>query len=96
MLLFAATAATIEKKAFPKPLAIPIVLGGFALGYLYDFAYGSKMLRVRQEAEYILEKERERLIPPKSMPSRKFWETEASALLQKPPVKRVGEIWPTW
>jgi len=72
-------------------MAIPLVLGGFALTYLYDFAYGTKMIRVRKEAEHILEHERERLVPLQSMPARKFWTKEAEAIGS---IARVGEKWP--
>ena len=74
--------------------APPVLIGGFLLSYLYDFAYGTKLIRIRKEAEHILENERTLLIPPKSMPSRKFWEKEASVIAQGGTIKRVGEKWP--
>ena len=72
----------------------PLAILTFVLSYQYDFAYGTKLIRVRQEAEHILEHEREYLIPPKTMPSRKLWEKEAAVIPPGGPVKRVGEHWP--
>ena len=92
-LVLGVTAATIKEKKFPKVAAVPLFVMGVVMAYNYDFAYGTKMHRVRLEAEHILEHERERLVPISVMPPRKYWEAEAnSPKLQG--IKRVGEHWP--
>jgi len=94
ILVLAAAGATHKQKAFPKMMGAPLLVLGTILAYNYDFAYGTKLIRVRQEAEHILENERHRLVPPKTMPTRKFWEKEAEHIQAIGPIPRVGEIWP--
>ena len=90
-----ATAATAHAGAFPKVALVPLVVGGFALAYIGDTAYGTKLVRVRHEAEHILANERELLVPPNAMPSRKLWEAEAARLAARPggPIGRVSDRW---
>ena len=57
---------------------------------LYDMAYGTKLKRVVQEAEYILEFEKEMLVPPKQAPFHKFY----SQVEDTRTAPRVGEYWP--
>ena len=86
--------ATMKEKKFPKPLAVPLVLGGFVLTYLHDLGYGDKMIRIRKESEFILEHERHLLLPVKSMPARKFWEVEEAFLAREGEPLRVSDMWP--
>eukprot|EP01134_Creolimax_fragrantissima_P007287 CFRG7287T1 len=53
----------MARQPVPKFAAIPIVVGGFALGNIYDIAYGNKLQRVVAEAEYMLHEERHRFVP---------------------------------
>jgi hypothetical protein len=63
-----ALVAAVKNRSLPHLLAPPLLIGGFVLSYMYDMAYGSKMLRVRNEAEHIFLHERQRLIPPSFAP----------------------------
>ena len=46
---------------------IPVVIGAVVLGNMADMAYGNKLGRVCQEAEYILDNERPRFVPFKQV-----------------------------
>jgi hypothetical protein len=92
LLVTGAIARTLHDKKFPAIFAPPLVIGGFALAFLYDMAYGSKMIRVRNEAAWIYENERFRFIPPSFTPFAQFWEDEAAlfAKTHSNANKRVG------
>ncbi len=94
LLVVGAAADTIKRKALPPMYIPPLVVGGFVLSYIGDMAYGSKLTRVRQEAEHILVEERTRLVPPSSMPARKLWTKEADEVTASG-IHRVGKLWPT-
>jgi len=87
--------ARAARGQFHPGLAVPLVLGAFALGYVGDMAYGTKLIRVRQEAEHILEHERTLLVPPKTMPARKNWATEV-ALIDARPGGNPGRVSDKW
>lgn len=90
-------AATLERKAFPRLALPPLLIGGGVLAFIYDGAYGTKMARVRLEAEHILKEERERLIPLATMPHTKFWQKEIEQFKkQHNAPKRVGETLSFW
>eukprot|EP00292_Cryptomonas_paramecium_P014746 CAMPEP_0113673958 /NCGR_PEP_ID=MMETSP0038_2-20120614/7140_1 /TAXON_ID=2898 /ORGANISM="Cryptomonas paramecium" /LENGTH=141 /DNA_ID=CAMNT_0000590461 /DNA_START=87 /DNA_END=512 /DNA_ORIENTATION=+ /assembly_acc=CAM_ASM_000170 len=94
LILCGATANLIKHRSLPPFIAGPLVLGGFGLSYLADMAYGTKMIRIRQEAEHILANEKVRLVPPASAPFRRFWEIEAAEVSTKE-IPRVGALWPS-
>ena len=79
----------------PAAAMAPLLVGGFVLTYIGDMAYGDKLIRVRLEAEHILENERELLIPSKSMPARKNWDAEVLKLESRPGGSpgRVSDKW---
>jgi hypothetical protein len=56
-------AAKIAGRVVPGAVGIPIVVGGVLLGNLADLAYGNKLQRVCNEAEYILDNEQARFVP---------------------------------
>jgi hypothetical protein len=87
--------AMILKKPIPKAAAIPVILGGFGLLNIYDFAYGSKITRVAKEAEYILDNERYRLIPPSNAPFSNLYEQERSGEHPFKTSEAVGKYWPS-
>ena len=89
--------ATVSKavgKPVPGIAAVPVVLGGFALANMADMAYGNKISRVVKEAEYIMENERGRFIPPKQAPFAKLYGKEDRALASD--VGAVGTYWPSF
>lgn len=59
--------AHLAKRPVPSFLMLPIVGGGLALCNMADLAYGNKLQRVMKEAEYIMENEKERFVPPKQV-----------------------------
>jgi hypothetical protein len=77
LLVVGITGEAIKHKSVPRIAIPPLLMGGFVLTWLGDIAYGNKMVRVRHEAEFIQQFERNRLVPPSSMPVRKFWTEEA-------------------
>mmetsp|Transcript_819 Transcript_819/g.1000 ORF Transcript_819/g.1000 Transcript_819/m.1000 type:complete len:154 (-) Transcript_819:47-508(-) len=93
-LLFGAAASLVKTGKVPAVIRPPLVVGGFALAFFTDFAYGSKLQRVTREAEHILEHERERLVPPNQVPFYKFYEEEAAS--QDKSIERVGRQWPSF
>ena len=66
--LTALSTAKLAKKPVPALAALPVVVGAFGLVNMWDVAYGSKMSRVVKEAEFILDNERERFVPPTQAP----------------------------
>ncbi|KAL7574875.1 hypothetical protein ACA910_010709 [Epithemia clementina (nom. ined.)] len=64
----------------PGLVGVPIVVGGLVLGNIADMAYGNKLNRVVNEAEYIMEHERARFVPPKQAPFAKFYSDEERKL----------------
>merc|ERR1712216_923377 len=81
-------------KSVPPIAAAPIVMGGFMLTNMYDVAYGNKMVRVRKEAENIIEHERHLFVPPQQAPFHsQYPEPE---LLLKGDVQAVSSIWPSF
>lgn len=86
------TAKALGKKV-PPLAGVPLVVGGLALGNLYDLAYGNKLLRVAKEAESILDRERGRLVPFKQAPFAKFYtDAEKGALWEDS--TPVGDLFP--
>jgi hypothetical protein len=65
--------AHISGRPMPPLVGVPIVVGGLVLGNMADLAYGNKLQRVTKEAEYILQHERGRMIPPSVAPFSKFY-----------------------
>uniref|UniRef100_A0A7S3PS65 Plasminogen receptor (KT) n=1 Tax=Aplanochytrium stocchinoi TaxID=215587 RepID=A0A7S3PS65_9STRA len=93
--LFLGASANLAKHgSVPTVMKAPLVVGGIGLAFMTDMAYGTKLQRVIREAEYILEHERERLVPPRQVPFYSLYEEEAAA--QDPSVKRVGSYWPSF
>jgi Uncharacterised conserved protein (DUF2368) len=75
------TLATIAKRPVPSFAAVPLVIGGIALGNMADMAYGNKLARVNKEASYILENERARFVPFPQAPFSRFYTVEERAVL---------------
>lgn len=73
-LLTGVTTAKVMGRNVPPVLAVPIVVGGLALGNMADLAYGNKLNRVVKEAEYIMDNEKSRFIPPTQAPFYKFYQ----------------------
>jgi hypothetical protein len=71
---------------------VPIVIGSLVLGNMADMAYGNKLARVTKEAEYIMEFERERFVPPKQAPFAKFYTPEERMVFEAS--TRVSELYP--
>jgi hypothetical protein len=90
------SSAILLKKSVPKVVALPVVLGGFGLLNLYDFAYGSKITRVAKEAEFILDNERYRLIPPLNAPFSGLYEAERNENHPFVTSEAVGSYWPSF
>ena len=81
-LVFGLSMNYAHHRTFPKVAAIPLTIGGFMLSWIGDTAYGNKLTRVRKESEKIVEEEKWRLVPPKQMPTRKFYEKEDELIKQ--------------
>ena len=77
----------------PVVVGAPIVVGGLLLGNLADLAYGNKLNRVVNEAEYILYHERGRLVPPQQAAFFKFY-TDAERALYYDTARPVGVLYP--
>jgi Uncharacterised conserved protein (DUF2368) len=73
--------ATLAKRPVPAPAAIPLVVGGIALGNMADMAYGNKLARVNKEAAYLLEHERARFVPFPQAPFARFYSADERAIL---------------
>lgn len=71
--------AKLAGKPVPPVSAVAIVIGGLALGNMADFAYGNKLSRITKEAEYLMEYERERFVPPKQAPFAKLYTDDERA-----------------
>ncbi|GMI09156.1 hypothetical protein TrLO_g12369 [Triparma laevis f. longispina] len=54
---------------------------------MYDFAYGTKLQRIVAEAEYIMERENQRFVPPKQAP---FYKNYSSEQIEK--VSDIGGV----
>ena len=65
--------AKVANMPIPKAAAIPVFMGAFGLAFQADFAYGNKLARVTREAEFIMDNEQERFIPPQQAPFSKFY-----------------------
>mmetsp|Transcript_19408 Transcript_19408/g.41794 ORF Transcript_19408/g.41794 Transcript_19408/m.41794 type:complete len:167 (-) Transcript_19408:49-549(-) len=77
----------------PPVVGVPIVIGALALGNIADMAYGNKLNRVVNEAEYIMEFERGRFVPPKQATFSKFY-TEEEKKVYYDESTPVGEVLP--
>jgi hypothetical protein len=88
-----AVPAALAGKA-PKVVLAPALVGGFMLINMADMAYGNKLQRVVSEAEYIMENERERFVPPQELPFSKFYTEEEKAKVRDVPA--TGELWPSF
>ncbi|XP_061168111.1 ribonuclease H1-like isoform X2 [Saccostrea echinata] len=73
--------ATMKTKGKSKGLIAPLLPLTFILGYQYDLAYGSKMERMRQEADRVLDTESYLLDLPHGLPT--FKSIEAGRLKAK-------------
>ena len=80
-------------RAVPGLVGVPIVVGGLVLGNIADMAYGNKLNRVVSEAEYIMEHERGRFVPPKQAPFAKFY-TEEERKVYYDEATKVGDLMP--
>lgn len=85
------TAHALGRKP-PALLAVPIVVGGLALGNMADMAYGTKLNRVTKEAEYILEHERARFVPFRQAPFFKYYGEEEKSRYYA--ANAVGDLFP--
>jgi hypothetical protein len=65
--------AKLAGKVVPPTAMVPIVIGGVVLGNVADMAYGNKLQRVTKEAEYLMENERHRFVPPCQAPFYKYY-----------------------
>lgn len=81
------TLAKVAGKSVPPVVLAPALMGGTMLANMYDFAYGSKLQRVVAEAEYIMDHEKHRMVPPKQALFHKFYEESE---LDK--IKNVGAV----
>ena len=90
------TTVSIAHMAGRKPpsiVGLPIVAGALVMGNMADMAYGNKLARVNQEAAYILEHERARLVPFPQAPFAKFYSAEERAIFYDRATP-VGELAP--
>ena len=76
----------------PPVAGVPIVIGALMLGNMADMAYGNKLQRVTKEAEYLMEFERERFVPPKQAPFSKFYSEDERYLFEAS--TRVSALYP--
>lgn len=90
----------VLKPPVPPVAFIPVVLGGFGLANTIDMAYGNKLVRVRREAEAILDDEYERLrlfVPPHQAPFHRMYGQELEAEKEQfGDVHRTGSYWPSF
>jgi len=87
-----ATVGVIARRPVPPVVAVPIVMGGFALTNMFDMAYGNKLQRVVAEAESIMINEKHRFVPPSQAP---FYGKYDEALVKKiEGIGSVGSYWP--
>ncbi len=80
-------------KPVPPLLGAPVVMGAVVLGNMVDLAYGNKVARVNKEVEYILTKERARMVPFPQAPFAKFYTAEERSILYDP-ATAVGDLAP--
>lgn len=92
--LISLSLAILTRRNIPKVVGIPGILGGFGLLNMYDLAYGSKLTRVVKEAEYIMDNERWRLIPPENSPFHKMYEDEINSDHPFVESQAVSTYWP--
>ena len=92
-LVTGAGVAHVMGRPVPPVVGAPIVVGGLLLGNLADLAYGNKLNRVVNEAEYILYHERGRLVPPQQAAFFKFY-TDAERALYYDTARPVGVLYP--
>jgi len=85
------TLATLRAGKFPAPLAIPLIVLGIGGCYQADLAYGTKLRRVCKEAEFIMNEEKWRFIPPGQAPFAYVYDEEEDPH----EIHRVGEFWPS-
>ena len=85
--------AKLMGRPVPGLVGVPIVVGGLVLGNMADLAYGNKLNRVVNEAEYIMEYERERFVPPKQASFQKFYSEEEKKILYET-ASPVGDLFP--
>ena len=86
-LISGVSVAKVMGKAVPTFAAVPCVVGGVMLCNMYDFAYGTKLQRIVAEAEYIMERENHRFVPPKQAP---FYKNYSSEQIEK--VSDIGGV----
>ena len=84
--------ARVMGRPVPPVAGVPIVIGALLLGNMADMAYGNKLQRVTKEAQYIMEYERERFVPPKQAPFSKFYTDDERILLDAS--TRVSAMYP--
>lgn len=92
-LVTGAGAARMAGRHPPPILGVPIVVGALALGNMADMAYGNKLARVTKEAEYIMDHERGRFVPPQQAPFAKLYSEEEKAYFFDP-ATAVGDLFP--
>ena len=64
--------------------------------YTADRAYGTKMTRIVKEAEYIMDHERYRFVPPRQAPFNYVYDKERIESSEKlDGSNRVGKWWPS-
>jgi len=88
------TIAKIAGKSIPPVAGVPMVVGGVLLGNMADMAYGNKLSRVSKEAEYIMENERQRLVPMKQAPMSRMYTNEEKAQMFDQ-ATAAGLLWPS-
>jgi len=81
------------KKPVPPVVGVPIVIGSLILGNVADMAYGNKLNRVVNEAEYIMEYERGRFVPPKQASFSKFYTEDEKSVYYENSTP-VGDLFP--
>lgn len=88
--------ARIRTGKFPMPLGIPLTVIGILMVYTGDRAYGTKMTRIVKEAEYIMDHERYRFVPPRKAPFNHVYDDERQQSSDRLAASsRVGEWWPS-
>mmetsp|Transcript_11425 Transcript_11425/g.11824 ORF Transcript_11425/g.11824 Transcript_11425/m.11824 type:complete len:164 (+) Transcript_11425:68-559(+) len=88
--------ALISRRNINKIAFVPGIIGGFSLLNIYDLAYGNKLNRIVKEAEYIMDNERWRLIPPENSPLFKMYDEESKLNHPFPETQAVSTYWPSF
>ena len=90
--VMAKTLGTRGKVVVPPIAVVPVIVGGLVLGNMADMAYGNKLARVTREAEYLMEYDRERFVPPKQAPFHKYYLDDEKTMYND--ATPVGEFFP--